>query len=638
MTEVESRIPPVLQGLSTLIDQNPQEYVRGSQAIQHAALEAAQFIFDLYLSAPINDLLSSLDPSEAPQTRSQSKKRKQQVWAQLDLKAKHMSELLERALEPEPQDLASDDEGRDEALSKALEALSKGEQSDFDFGDLALEDDDDMDEFSSGRREEEESSDEEPHEEGVMDLKQGDSSDEDAFDDEFAAGPSRQRRKSKKSRSSSELDDGFFDLRAFNADSEAAESRAVSNGRLDGDEDSDDESIDLFAPVNDDEGFEEADLENDSRGMNQYITRISSPSRRARPPKGGENQAKPEKKGGVRFHEEVRVKKIKAKGKNLPLSTISDKDSQASDDSDDEEGSEQYLDDTIDRFKDDLFADEEADTQQDMTTHEKRMAALKEQISVLEEENVGKKDWTLMGEATSRSRPQNSLLEEDLEFERVMKAAPIITEEVVKGLEDRIKARILDNNFDDVPFLPSRLFELKDTKSTQSLAQIYEDEYMATQAGGSTDDRDGKLKKEHDEIDKLWDNICYKLDALCNAHFTPKQPKATISSISNVSTTTLESALPTTQEVFKPSPSDLKARSEMTPAEKRALRGKVRKVNKKRRDHLDKAVDKYAKSRGGVKKQKEAALETAVKSGKGVTVVGKQRKDILDKNKKKAKS
>lgn len=75
----------------------------------------------------------------------------------------------------------------------------------------------------------------------------------------------------------------------------------------------------------------------------------------------------------------------------------------------------------------------------------------------------------------------------------------------------------------------------------------------------------------------------------------------------------------------------------MTPAEKRALRGKARKLNKKRRDNLDKAVDKFAKtakSRGGVRKQKEAALETAVKSGKGVTVVGKQRKDILQKNKK----
>ena len=52
---------------------------------------------------------------------------------------------------------------------------------------------------------------------------------------------------------------------------------------------------------------------------------------------------------------------------------------------------------------------------------------------------------------------------------------------------------------------------------------------------------------------------------------------------------------------------------------------------------LDTAVDKYAKAKGSIKKQKEAALESVVKSGKGVTVVGKQRKDILGKNKKGAK-
>lgn len=161
------------------------------------------------------------------------------------------------------------------------------------------------------------------------------------------------------------------------------------------------------------------------------------------------------------------------------------------------------------------------------------MSTLKKQITELEAENVGPKDWALLGEADSRSRPQNSLLEEDLEFDRVMKAAPVITEDVVKSLEERIKARILENRFDDVvrirpmddkPFLPSRFFELKDTKSTQSLAQIYEDEYVATQTGGvAGEDRDGKLKKEHDEVEKLWDNICNKLDALCNTHFTPKQ-------------------------------------------------------------------------------------------------------------------
>jgi len=170
---------------------------------------------------------------------------------------------------------------------------------------------------------------------------------------------------------------------------------------------------------------------------------------------------------------------------------------------------------------------------ENMSTHEKRMEALRLQIAELETENVRKKDWVLTGEANARSRPQNSLLEEDLEFERAMKVVPEVTEETVQDLEERIKSRILEGRFDDVvrkrpmddkPFLPSRFFELKDTKSAQSLAQIYETEYMATQTGGvAGEDRDGKLKREHEEIDKIWEGICGKLDALCNAHFVPKQ-------------------------------------------------------------------------------------------------------------------
>ena len=168
----------------------------------------------------------------------------------------------------------------------------------------------------------------------------------------------------------------------------------------------------------------------------------------------------------------------------------------------------------------------------DLTTNEARMAAIKEQIATLEAENVAEKDWVLKGEVTSRARPQNALLEEDLEFERVMKATPVVTDEAVQDLEARIKARIVEGRFDDVerkrvvddkPFLPSRVFELQDTKSKESLSQIYENEYVAAQTGGTTDDRDGKLQKEHEEIEKLWENLCYKLDALCNAHFTPKQ-------------------------------------------------------------------------------------------------------------------
>jgi U3 small nucleolar RNA-associated protein MPP10 len=167
-----------------------------------------------------------------------------------------------------------------------------------------------------------------------------------------------------------------------------------------------------------------------------------------------------------------------------------------------------------------------------LSTNEKRLAALQQEIATLEAENIAKKDWTLMGEATSRIRPHDSLLEEDLEFDRVMKPVPVITEEVVSSLEDRIKARILEGRFDDVvrkrsvddkPFLPSRFFELQDTKSKQSLAQIYEDEYTATQTDGiAGEDRDGKLAVEHEEITRIWETISSKLDALSNAHFTPK--------------------------------------------------------------------------------------------------------------------
>ena len=133
----------------------------------------------------------------------------------------------------------------------------------------------------------------------------------------------------------------------------------------------------------------------------------------------------------------------------------------------------------------------------------------------------------------ARTRPQNSLLEEDLDFERAMKSVPVVTEEVVQELEEMIESRILANNYDDVvrrrpldekPFLPSKLIHLQDTKSAQSLAEIYEDEYSAAQNGGvAGEDRDGKLKKEHEEIERQWEKICTKLDALCNAHFTPKQ-------------------------------------------------------------------------------------------------------------------
>lgn len=93
------------------------------------------------------------------------------------------------------------------------------------------------------------------------------------------------------------------------------------------------------------------------------------------------------------------------------------------------------------------------------------------------------------------------------------------------------------------------------------------------------------------------------------------------------------------EEVFAPLTAEPRAHSELTPAQKQALHNKNRKARKKSRDVLEKKVDKYAKVRGigGVKKQKQAALDNIVKSGKGVTVVGKKLTGALMKKDRKSR-
>ncbi|PCH33610.1 Mpp10 protein [Wolfiporia cocos MD-104 SS10] len=758
-TAEDIELPEELEKLAILVNEKPESFATGSSEIQDAALTATKFVYDLALKTeaqargPINDFLASISPSFAPQTRSQTakgNKRKRdppaykgptlqktpltelytdgmnedQLWAQLELRAKNVCGILRHALDDIGESL-DDSENEEEDLGKrkrkvvvdgeevdlqgleGLEMDSDGENGESEEEDED-EDEDEDEEDEDMEEEEEEEGREEDLGEGVEELRdpseEEDDEEDETVDLDKPSIPSSSRRKAKgKARGGHpELDDGFFDLAAFNAETEAVEARAVSRGRLGGDgsdeDDENEELVDMFAPV---DGDDAALGEDDGEQEFFYKDFFDPPARSATAKGKGKariNEAAAAPTGKVRFHEEVRVKKIKPKGKNLPTSMIKALDVDDDDDDDEEDGEKEVDDEeddegsegierlssesakdsdeeaeygssddvdvseeisdeedgleTMERFKDDLFADEEEE-RPDVSTHEKRMAALQEEIAALEADNVAKKNWTLMGEATSRSRPQNSLLEEDLEYERIMKTVPVITEETVQSLEERIKARILEGEYDDVirkrpvddkPFLPSRFFELNDTKSKQSLAEIYEDEFVAAQTGGvAGEDRDGKLRKEHEEIEKLWESICGKLDALCNAHFTPKAPKATISTVSNVAAASMESALPTTmstssmlapEEVFAPpSQVDLRARSELTPAEKRALHNKQKKAKKKARDVLEKSVDKFAKSKriGDVKKQKEAALKSIVKSGKGVTVVGKKSKDVAEK-------
>ena len=108
----------------------------------------------------------------------------------------------------------------------------------------------------------------------------------------------------------------------------------------------------------------------------------------------------------------------------------------------------------------------------------------------------------------------NSLLEEDLDFERAGKPVPVITAEVSESIEELIKRRILAHDFQDIiRRRPDGLatgkdgrrgkldFELDDSKSKKGLAEEYEEEHLRRTDPNFVDVKDEKLEKEQKEIE-----------------------------------------------------------------------------------------------------------------------------------------
>lgn len=233
-----------------------------------------------------------------------------------------------------------------------------------------------------------------------------------------------------------------------------------------------------------------------------------------------------------------------------------------------------------DIFEDDLTPDEDeapSDANDRRSSHQRRQAAIRAEIQRLEAASVAKRDWTLSGEARAADRPINSLLEEDLDFERAGKPIPVITQEVSEDIEALIKRRILAREFDEViRRRPGNLatgngdvrrgrFELDDAKPQQSLAEVYEAEHLKTvDPEGHTDKRDDKLKREHAKVEQMWKDVSATLDALTSWHYKPKPPSASINVVADVPTISMEDARPAAggevggesmlapQEVYKP--------------------------------------------------------------------------------------
>ncbi|XP_029353373.1 U3 small nucleolar ribonucleoprotein MPP10 isoform X1 [Echeneis naucrates] len=183
------------------------------------------------------------------------------------------------------------------------------------------------------------------------------------------------------------------------------------------------------------------------------------------------------------------------------------------------------------------------------SSFEKRQEKMSEKIQELEKAALAEKPWQLSGEVTAQTRPENSMLEEDVEFEQASRMAPTITEETTLQLEDIIKQRIKDQAFDDVVrkekpkeevFEYKKRLTLDHEKSKQSLAEIYEQEYLK-QAQQKTEEEENPA---HVEIQKLMDTLFLKLDALSNFHFTPKPPVAEVKVVSNLPSITMEEVAP----------------------------------------------------------------------------------------------
>ncbi|KAI9152845.1 hypothetical protein LWI28_002044 [Acer negundo] len=239
---------------------------------------------------------------------------------------------------------------------------------------------------------------------------------------------------------------------------------------------------------------------------------------------------------------------------------------------------------------------------ENLSTHEKQLRKLRPEIEKMEKANMDQKAWTMQGEVTAAQRPKNSALEVDLDFQHNVRPAPVITEEFTTSLEEMIKKRILEGQFDDTQKIftlpskaPRELNELDESKSKKGLAEVYEEEFVReTNPAAAPLLFSDEQKKE---ASMLFKKLCLKLDALSHFHFTPKPFIEDMSIQMNVPALAMEEIAPIAvsdaamlapEEVFS-GKGDVKEETELSQADR-----KRRRANKKRKFKA-KAAERSAK-------------------------------------------
>lgn len=424
--------------------------------------------------------------------------------------------------------------------------------------------------------------------------------------------------------SEDEEKDKFFDAQSFLKQLDDAEEKGID--LLDNENDSDSEDIDYFGDIPSDED-EEADYYNDFFD-------------------------KPEEK--------VKAKKPKSDKKKVLSDNLSDGE----------------IDTMMDNVRKDLFSDDESDYSDEeadeaigsgeggetkiLSSHERQQLEIQRQIQQLEEKAVEDKHWGMKGESNAKNRPKDALVEEEveLEFESNAKSVPVITSDIVESIEEIIKKRIKEMQFDDLEkriintnMKPRRTREeVSQVKSKVSLADQYKeaDDEAAVDKDLDEFEESEELKEKHKEIDTLFDDVMYTLNALSSAHFTPKPVKSGLEVKLETSTITMEDQQPliqsaesslAPQEIYKNSGNNkireddvvLKSgltvnKNELTKEERQRMRRSV----KRKRSKLMKQKDE---SNTHKKSKVEESIDVLKNNSKHITVVGKDGKSTDSKGK-----
>lgn len=241
---------------------------------------------------------------------------------------------------------------------------------------------------------------------------------------------------------------------------------------------------------------------------------------------------------------------------------------------------------------------------------ELRQQRLKQQIEKLEQKTLSEAPWQLKGEVDATRRPQNSLLEEVVDFDLTSRPPPIITEQTTVTLEELIRRRIKDKAWDDVvkkekpvdDQLSFRKTEVLDhAKSKLSLAQVYEAEYLKQKQAQSGEVQEEKEPESHTEIRDAMSKLFAKLDALCHYHYTPKAPQAEVKIVSNTPAISMEEVAPVaTSDAALLAPEEVKKkrRGELMSKEERTTTDKNRERRKKKKHQRQKGkVEKVTEHR-----------------------------------------